>query len=206
MAREQRRAIAARMQEQGLRECRKCGKVKPVDQFYSGRRSCKTCNIAEALARRAKKLGPNNTLARRVIEPIESGFKRCSKCAENKPLDRFYRDAAGTDGRRPKCKACDNKSTASWRRARYVAKTGRRNDMTPEAKVRRAKIREGRDQRRATRVELQERGLRACSRCGEIKPLDEFNRQARGRGGRASHCRLCNRVLCRQSSGRELAQ
>lgn len=33
-----------------------------------------------------------------------------------------------------------------------------------------------------------------CKRCGEVKPLEDFHRQARGLGGRKSHCKECTRI------------
>lgn len=44
--------------------------------------------------------------------------KRCTKCQETKPLDRFYfrRAADPTGPRRSSCKACDNAATAARRR------------------------------------------------------------------------------------------
>jgi hypothetical protein len=33
--------------------------------------------------------------------------KRCKKCGQVKPLDDFYRNKLGADGRRPECKACN---------------------------------------------------------------------------------------------------
>jgi hypothetical protein len=43
--------------------------------------------------------------------------KRCKWCAEEKPIEAFYRDAACADGHRPECKAC-----TSARRKRWYAK------------------------------------------------------------------------------------
>ena len=43
--------------------------------------------------------------------------KVCKHCGSTKPLDRFHRDRAARDGRRPECKAC----TAARRRAWYEA-------------------------------------------------------------------------------------
>jgi hypothetical protein len=38
---------------------------------------------------------------------------------------------------------------------------------------------------------------KTCSRCGEVKPLAEFNRAAHGRDGRAAHCKDCHNTLYR---------
>ncbi|HVM39239.1 MAG TPA: endonuclease VII domain-containing protein [Acidimicrobiia bacterium] len=34
-------------------------------------------------------------------------MKRCKRCGIEKPLDEFYADKGGRDGRRPECKACN---------------------------------------------------------------------------------------------------
>src|SRR5262249_53377202 len=41
-------------------------------------------------------------------------------------------------------------------------------------------------------------GEKQCSRCGNVKPLAEFSRAARGRDGRAAHCKDCHNTLYRQ--------
>jgi hypothetical protein len=40
--------------------------------------------------------------------------KRCNRCGETKPLDGFYRNPAGRDGRRPECKACTSARRKLW--------------------------------------------------------------------------------------------
>lgn len=42
-------------------------------------------------------------------------MKRCKACGEAKPLDDFYANRLGRDGRRPECKAC----TSATRKERY---------------------------------------------------------------------------------------
>jgi len=42
--------------------------------------------------------------------------KRCRRCGETKPLDQFYRDKAGKQGRRPECKACSSAQRKAWYR------------------------------------------------------------------------------------------
>jgi len=39
--------------------------------------------------------------------------------------------------------------------------------------------------------------VKTCRRCGEKKPLDDFNRHARTLDGRQSYCRTCNRDYIR---------
>jgi hypothetical protein len=45
-------------------------------------------------------------------------------------------------------------------------------------------------------------GEKKCSRCGEVKPLAEFSRAARGRDGRSAHCKTCHNTLYREPLNR----
>jgi hypothetical protein len=44
---------------------------------------------------------------------------------------------------------------------------------------------------------VSERTAKACTKCGEVKPLEEFSPDARARDGRQSSCRVCNRAASR---------
>lgn len=44
-------------------------------------------------------------------------MKKCKHCGITKPLDEFYRDNAGQDGRRPECKECTSARRKAWYRA-----------------------------------------------------------------------------------------
>lgn len=39
--------------------------------------------------------------------------------------------------------------------------------------------------------------MKTCNRCGEEKPLDEFHRHARVRGGIRAYCKACNMAQVR---------
>lgn len=91
--------------------------------------------------------------AEQEVEPLKICCKpRCNKRGEPQPLTNFYRHAGFRDGRRRECKKCHNEHRASWARARYVPVTGRRIDVSPAAKLKRATLKAGRDERRAARV------------------------------------------------------
>lgn len=90
--------------------------------------------------------------------PIPAGLKVCSRTdceqrGEPQPLSNFYlHHGKAKDGHRPECKKCTNRLRAAWARTRYGPKTGRRWDVSPEAKARRKTLREARDVRRAERA------------------------------------------------------
>lgn len=41
--------------------------------------------------------------------------------------------------------------------------------------------------------ELFQKGLRRCARCGEVKPLAEFNKNTYNNGGLSSYCKTCTK-------------
>ena len=140
-------------------------------------------------------------------QPLAEDSKVCSKptcpkAGQLQPLSQFHRAARCNGGHRPECKTCHNKYRADWARQRYVPVTGRRIDITLSAKLDRAKLRAGRDQRRtarALRAELQAKGLRICSkpgchRVGRPQPLSNFSHQG------SKVCRDCFRRLCRENA------
>lgn len=49
---------------------------------------------------------PSGSRQRLARQPIVDGKKLCSVCGDFKPLDEFYRKAAGAGGRGGQCKAC----------------------------------------------------------------------------------------------------
>ncbi len=77
-------------------------------------------------------------------------MKRCKWCAEDKPIESFYRDAACADGHRPECKAC-----TSARRKRWYA-----NNRDREIKRVTAWQRENADRYSARQREYREAGRR----------------------------------------------
>lgn len=38
---------------------------------------------------------------------------------------------------------------------------------------------------------------KVCTRCGQEKPLEEFNKDSRKRDGLASHCKECHNKICK---------
>jgi hypothetical protein len=118
------------------------------------------------------------------IELEARGLRACRKCGETKPLNEFHRKASGRRGRAPICREC----------SRPVP----RPRVSPERKLEIETLRAAKSARKAARIELEARGLRACKKCGDAKPLNEFNRKAGGRGGRDAACGDCNRQTCRE--------
>lgn len=106
--------------------------------------------------------------------------KRCPKCGEVKPLEAFPSHKGTRDGRSSWCRVCDNKRQ---REARW-----KKQGIPPEQWSR---LHEEAEARAARRNSVPD-GYKACTRCDEVKPLEEFSPDKRSRDGRQSWCRVCN--------------
>lgn len=94
-------------------------------------------------------------------------MKRCTRCGETKPFEQFSKDKSRKDGKQLRCKQCN---------AAYHA------DNRSEEVAQRAILRES----------LREGGLKECSGCKEIKPLDFFNKKrSNKKDGRRAQCKQC---------------
>lgn len=91
-------------------------------------------------------------------------LKVCSRCKLDKPVDHFYRDRKSADGRREYCIKCG-----------YELRKRERSFETP-----------------IRNKELFFDGIsRECNRCYQIKTLDCFHRDKRGRNGYRLSCIAC---------------
>lgn len=98
------------------------------------------------------------------------GLRRCRDCNEWKPLDQFHVNTRRPSGRGSYCQPCYNKrSIASY--------------------AKRVKERYGREVRPTRDVPADHR---YCPDCGAIKPLADFPRNKRGRGGFGAYCKPCH--------------
>ena len=100
--------------------------------------------------------------------------KRCPDCGQTLPLSSFGRNASRTDGLAYYCKACfRRRGKEGYERRRLAAgHTLRRSVQVPE-------------------------GMKRCSDCCELKPLDEFHK-ARGHA-RHPYCKPCRSARARAS-------
>ncbi|MCX4593160.1 endonuclease VII domain-containing protein [Streptomyces sp. NBC_01549] len=92
----------------------------------------------------------------------ELGAKRCSRCKEVKPRAAFASNKAARDGLQAYCREC----WAEYHQARQLSK-GR--NVRPRVKV--------------------PEGHKFCRACGEIKPHNEWHRNATASDGPSTSCR-----------------
>jgi len=109
------------------------------------------------------------------------GYKICVKCGKELPAtDKyFHKHSRHIDGLRSDCKDC--------RRSDRVKK--RENSSSPkDEKVKKTTVWNRGDRE----------GFRTCTMCGQEKPLEDYNNQAKGYLGKRAHCRECQNETNRQ--------
>lgn len=95
------------------KKCSKCGKIKPLDEFYpnyDARRTvtrqsqCKDC-VRARTAEYLRTHRPKST--RNKAEPLPDDVKKvCHSCGKELPLSSFYRKDNGILGASTNCKKC----------------------------------------------------------------------------------------------------
>lgn len=108
------------LQENTLRRCAKCNEAKSLEMFHrhknnaQGREyTCKSCRRTQG-----------SIAIERQNANIPSGMKRCSKCAEVKPLEMFNRRAMAKCGYVAQCRNCESayrEANAETRKAKNKA-------------------------------------------------------------------------------------
>lgn len=112
------------------------------------------------------------------VDDVLVDAKKCKMCGEVKPLYEFHRSKNHLGGKAPFCKKCAGVAAKKWyeenrdktnrqRRKRIVVEKIKVNGVLVDAKK--------------------------CTKCGEVKPLDEFYRDKKGIGGRLPRCKVCMR-------------
>lgn len=112
--------------------------------------------------------------------------KRCTKCREVKALEDFSPDKSRRDGRDPRCRACK----AKCERERHWKQQGIPESDWP-------RLHQEADARAARRNSVPD-GFKRCSRCHEVKPLEEFPPDKSRWDGRQSRCRACDAKRARE--------
>src|SRR5690606_36275648 len=117
--------------------------------------------------------------------------KRCTKCGEVKMLEEFPVDKRKRDGRGSRCHVCKAKRDreAAW------AKKGIPESDWPRLHQEADRKAEAHAARRNSAPD----GFKACARCGEAKPLEEFPPDRRARDGRQPRCHVCKAQYMREA-------
>lgn len=128
---------------------------------------------------------------------IGTDQKRCTTCKEVRPLTEFVRSAR--DGHGPQCRKCASARTGAWARKnkdRANANSRRSHAKHPETQKKAAEARKGRV------AQLAQTGIfpaeKACNRCGEVKPLNDFRKSKTSPDGRNTICAACDAKRVRE--------
>jgi len=135
--------------EQGLKHCYQCGRTLSLEAFdrcspkSDGRDSrCKECKKAEKPNAGKRK---RKTAERKRL--AKDGLKRCSSCNDVKSVSEFYENSNTPDGLCCYCISCSRKKSKR-------GNTGEREEQKKEQE------------------ELQSQGLKKCSTCGKVLPIE----------------------------------
>lgn len=104
-------------------------------------------------------------------------MKKCSRCAQTKPLDQFYASSVSKDKRQNYCRSC---------RAEHE-----RDRRAPSREANRRKL-----EARNARTE------QTCTRCEETKPIEEFSFRNDRPEKRRSQCIPCWKEVCSERNHR----
>lgn len=92
-------------------------------------------------------------------------YKVCRECQIVKPASEFYKRKENKDGLFHSCKACMDKRT-------------NRNNHKRQAERRREKL-------------IEEGATKVCSKCGQEKSVEDFNKNSRKKDGLSDVCKAC---------------
>jgi hypothetical protein len=125
------------LKEKGLRECKTCEKVLPINDFYVGKSRCKSCQSIKYKRPEIEKICPCCGTSfivtnprykyctpicksrskppkvyikkRPTFPPAKEGHKWCTGCMQELPFSKFWRDNSKQDGYMTQCKSCKSK-------------------------------------------------------------------------------------------------
>ena len=144
------------------------------------------------------------------------GFKRCTKCREEKPLEGFHPEPRVKSGTAAKCRDCTLEAHAAYReqypdrikasREKYAAKFPERVLAAKRFSDRRIALERQEKRIAAGKPLLEPRETedgRHCSSCRRRKPKEQFPPNAGERDGLSCYCRDCVNRKAREQSKKE---
>lgn len=105
-----------------MRECRKCGETKDLEQFYGCRKVCKSCFTTTYNKYNCPKCGELiNKNSQQCVNckkiKLEKEGKKCCKCNKTKPITEFSKIKKGSKLLRSNCKSCEVENSKKYRLA-----------------------------------------------------------------------------------------
>ena len=209
-----------------VKRCSTCGELKPISEFHRHRRNpdghaytCKSCRLRkeEAKARQSR------AQYQRHFERNEE-VKQCKTCDQVKPIAEFRRDPRCADGYRYSCEACIEQAHYSryykrgeqgeqLKRCETCGELKSVNEFPKDSKQmggyrhscktchkRKAESRAKKTQADYRQYYEQDKHLKRCSTCGELKPVSEFYRHHEKPDGYEYSCKVCRKVTAKARS------
>lgn len=103
------------------------------------------------------------------------GEKACIQCGLIKPHGQFLRAQSNRFGLRPRCRACEKQAPRSPLIANHGTESSKQENQDKEDQL------------------IISEGMKKCTRCKQIKPLDKFFVRGDAKVGRQSVCKDCKR-------------
>lgn len=158
-------------EDDGLKTCRKCGRVLPKENFAKNagapdglQSTCRECAAAAFKAWQDKQKEKKNPMKEEQEMETPAQTKRCTKCGKELPIEDFYLKRGKPDC---KCKECAKKYNVALAKKNRDAKMAQMNAGA------------------ATKV---------CKTCGRELPLDAFGAHAKTWDRKATVCLECMRA------------
>jgi len=182
--------------------CNKCKEEKEFSQFYIDKRTNKATNPCKKCKNASK-------------SPIENGFKKCSKCNENKPINEYSKISYSQNGYRSTCNLCLNITINTI--TKICCKCGINKELTEFYKRPDSKDGYRSDCKTCKDVSLRDKiktenlskGTKICILCKIEKPLENFYKRDNSIDGYRNDCIECSSIknkYYRENNKEELSE
>lgn len=156
----------------GYKKCHRCGEVLPIDHFNKDNaRSDGLFVWCKQCSKEYNKQYLQKKKEERQHNNTTIGHKKCSNCGQVLPIDSFDKDSGKKDGHNSWCKECRRIYNRQ-----QVQKNKKRNEdnVTPLT------------------------GYKKCIKCGQVLPIDQFNKNRTKKDGLSTWCSDCCKEYAEQ--------
>jgi len=118
--------------------------------------------------------------------------KHCRKCSRDLPIHCFSRDKSRSDGLSRRCRSCDAARREAYRKANADLERERDRLQSERKKAKRAAQPKSEwHLARERTAALFAKGLKKCTKCKEVFPLDRFYQCRTENNGLDTRCKSC---------------
>lgn len=193
-----------------MKICCTCRKEKALSEFYKNKSTadghCKICR--QCSKEYSKEYYNKNRKPKKINEKLkrfeETDMLFCNKCGKEKHKDEFHKSKANKTGYTTTCKECNNKrSKINGDKNREKQREYGRNWRIQNQEKQREYSRRKREKIGYSDVYLKanklkkenqallKQGKLKCSKCGDIKLIDGFNKSKKSWSGYSANCKEC---------------